>query len=224
MTTRNYLLSGWSLIVGSIISFVTLLYAALAFVGQSSSFAGRPDFVWVYVLSAVGVALILLGLPGWYGSRAQEVGMVGLLGMVCIFLTGLALGIFFDLLQGLVFPYLAARAPQLLAGEPPTGVFAVIIFGTVLNLLGAVLLALAVFRSHIQPLWTAWVWVVCAVMAVVGFVVGGPTADNVLTSLAGVASALLIFVALFGFGTDMVSRYGAGATDTKSPSHMASAI
>lgn len=201
-----YRASGWSLVVGAIVSFVTLLYAAVVFIGSTEEVAKRPEYLWVNVFSAVGVALLLLGLPGWFGSRASVAGITGLIGMICIFLTGIVLGVFLSLLEGLIFPYLAAQAPQLIAGEGPPSMFGVFISGTILNLAGAVLLAVAVLRAKIDPVWTGYVWILCAIMAIVGFVIGGPSATNAVTSIIGISSALLIFIALFGFGVDLLAR------------------
>lgn len=202
-----YRVSGWSLVIGAIVSFVTLLYAAVVFIGNTDQVAHRPEYLWVNVFSAVGIALLLLGLPGWFGSRASVAGVTGLIGMICIFLTGLVLGVFFSLLQALIFPYLATQAPQLLAGEGPPAIFGVVLFGTIMNVIGAALLAVAMLRARIEPLWTGYVWILCAVMAIVGFIIGGPAATNVASSIVGISSALLIFIALFGFGGDMLGRY-----------------
>jgi hypothetical protein len=207
-----YRVSAWSLIVGAVIAFISLLYSGLVFVGDPTILGSRPDYLWVNALTVVGVAMLLLGLPGWFGSRAASAGVIGLIGMICIFLTGLVFGVFLSLLQALIFPYLAAQAPQAVAGQGPPDLGGVFISGTILNVVGAVLLAITVLRSRAQPMWTGYVWIACAVMAVVSVFVSGPSATNVVTSVLGVASGLLLFVALFGFGADMLSRHGANAS------------
>jgi hypothetical protein len=195
-------LSGASLVVGAVVSVIATLYSALVFVGTDPSpYANNALWVPISLLGAVGTALLILGLPGMYARAMDAFGLLGLIGIVLIFLTGLMFGVFFNLVGAVLVPYLASHAPDVFKGNGPPSFFPFFIIGTIIELAGTVLLAVPFLRSRALPSWVGYVLIASAVGAVVGFFLTGPNGpNNTLTSLIGNAGALLLFVALGGIG------------------------
>jgi hypothetical protein len=80
--------------------------------------ASNPLNLALGYIGVVGAVLALLGLPGLYLVRATAGGPLWLLGTVLIAITGMLFGIFVALTFAIVFPALAAEAPNLLSQGP----------------------------------------------------------------------------------------------------------
>lgn len=203
MSSREtFRLGGAALIAGAVLDIVATLVSTLLFAGNDPTpYANNALFVPINILSALGTALLLLGLPLLYLSGPEEWGVLGLIGVVLIFVTGLMFGIFFSLLSALLVPYLVQHAPATVKGQGPPSFFPFFIVGTLCQVLGLALLAVPILRGLVARRWIGYVMLAAAVLAVVGFFIGGgggPT--NVLVALLGNLSPLLLFVALGWLG------------------------
>ncbi len=132
MSSREaFRLAGLALMVGAVLAFVGSLLNTFLFTGNDPTpYAGNPLFVPVNILSALGSALLLLGLPVLYLSRPEGWGVLGLIGFVLVFATGLMFGIFFSLMSALLLPYLVQHAPDTVKGNGPPAFFPFFIAGT----------------------------------------------------------------------------------------------
>jgi hypothetical protein len=203
MSSRGaFRLAGLALVVGAVLSFVASLLNTLLFSGNDPTpYAGNALFVPVNILSAVGTALLLLGLPVLYLSRPEGWGVLGLVGFVLVFATGLMFGVFFSLLGALLLPYLAQQAPATVKGNGPPAFFPFFILGTVFQVLGLLLLAVPIVRGFVAERWVGYVLLAAAVLGVVGFFLGGSSGPiNPLVALVGNLGTLLLFVALGWLG------------------------
>jgi hypothetical protein len=203
MSSREaFRLAGLALVVGAVLSIVGSLLNTLLFPGNDPTpYAGNALFVPVNILGAVGAALLLLGLPVLYLSRPEGWGVLGLIGFVLIFATGLMFGIFFNLLGALLVPYLVQAAPATVKGNGPPAFFPFFILGTVFEVLGLLLLAIPIVRGFVAERWVAYVLLAAAVVGVVGFFIGGGNGPaNPLLALLGNLGTLLFLAALGWLG------------------------
>jgi hypothetical protein len=203
MSSREaFRLAGLALVVGAVLSIVGNLLNTLLFAGNDPTpYAGNALFVPVNILSVVGTTLLLLGLPVLYLSRPEGWGVLGLIGFVLIFATGLMFGIFFSLLGAVLLPYLVQAAPATVKGNGPPAFFPFFILGTVFEVLGMLLLAVPIVRGFVAERWVGYVLLAAAVLNVVGFFIGGPGGPpNVLLTLLGNLGTLLLMVALGWLG------------------------
>ena len=196
----TFRLAGIALVVGAVLSFVTSLLSSLLFAGNDPTpYAGNPLFVPVNLLGVLGTARLLFGVPLLFVSRPEGWGVLGLVGFALLFLTGVMFGIFFSLFSALFVPYLVQHAPNVLKGNGPPALFPFFIGGTLLEVIGAVLIAVPILRGLVARREVGYLLIAAAVMAVVGFAVGG-NGSNVLLSLVGNLSNLLLFGALGWLG------------------------
>ena len=203
MSSREaFRLAGLALVVGAVLSIVGNLLNTLLFTGNDPTpYAGNALFVPVNILSVVGSALLLLGLPVLYLSRPEGWGVLGLIGFVLIFATGLMFGIFFSLLGAVLLPYLVQAAPATVKGNGPPAFFPFFILGTVFEVLGMLLLAVPIVRGFVAERWVGYVLLAAAVLGVVGFFIGGGSGPaNPLLALLGNLGTLLLMVALGWLG------------------------
>lgn len=209
MSTRELTrLSGFSVALGAVLGFLTILYTALFFAGDTTVTAGRPGFALVNLIEFLGVGLILIGLPLVYATFADRGGVLALVGVALIFLTGLMFGVFLALLSALLVPYLTEKAPSVLKGNGPPAFFPFFIVGTVATVVGAALLAIPFLTGRVLPRWPSYVLVGSAVFGVIGFFIP-PSSSNVFLSLVSNMSPLLLMVALGALGYRVATRVAA---------------
>ena len=195
-------LGGLAIVVGAVLSFLATLVTALVFIGPNPSpYANNPLFVPVNLLGALGTALVLLGLPLLYLAWAEGWGMVGLIGFVLLFFTGLMLGVFLSLLSVVLVPYLVQNAPNTFKGNGPPAFFPFFITGLVFQVVALVLLAIPILRGLVAERWVGYVLLASAVLVVVSFFVSGPNGPtNALISVISNLNAFALFVALAWLG------------------------
>src|SRR5690242_2611681 len=103
-----YRLSGGSLLAGAVLSIISSVLAGVLFPDTNNpSVASNPLNITLALIGVIGTVLAILGLPGLYLWRAKEGGVLWLLGVVLIAITGMLFGIFVSLTFALVFPALA---------------------------------------------------------------------------------------------------------------------
>jgi hypothetical protein len=199
-TQRFFRLSGLALLIGGVVSFVTSFGGAF-FYGQTTSYANQPLYIVTNVVLAAATILALLGLPGVYASRAQGFGVVGLVGAALIFTVGCIFGVFLNLVNAIVIPYLATDAPNLANNSNgPPGLFVLFIVGSIFSAVGPVLLAIPLLRGRVSPRWPAFVLLAGAVYGVVSFFVTNGPGSSLISNLLSAISPMILFVALAALG------------------------
>ena len=215
-TQRFFRLSGLALVIGGVVSFVFQL-GSVFFYGDTTSYATQPLFITDNVVLAASTIVVLFGLPGVYASRAQGFGKIGLVGVALIFATGSTLGLFFPLLGAIVFPWLSTQAPSLANSSGPPGFFPFFIIGSVFLVVGAVLLAIPLLRGRVAPRWAAFVLLLSAVAGVVSFFATAGPSNSLVSSLVGVISPILLFIAFIALGYETWRHPTPPPTDPSPP-------
>jgi hypothetical protein len=211
-TVQLYRLSGLALVLGMILSAVSSIVSGIAFPDMSNpSEATNPLSVLLSLIGVIGTILALLGLPGMYLRAAGEGGLVWLVGVILVAITGMLFGIFLGLMGALVFPALASQAPDLFRNGPPPSFFAVFIVGTLANVVGAILMGIPMITRAIYPRWCGYTMMAAAVLGVVSFAVNGPGPGSVITQILNVVSPLPLFLVLGWAGYELWSGKAAAA-------------
>ena len=164
-----------------------------------------PLNVLLSLIGVVGRILALLGLPGICARGARDGGLVWLVGVVLIAITGMLFGVFLGLMSVLVFPVLASRAPDLFGGGPPPSFFAVFIIGTLANVFGGILMGIPMITKRLYPRWCGYMMLVEAVLALGSFFVSGPGPSSVIGQILNVVSPLPLFLVLGWAGYELWS-------------------
>ena len=153
--TRSQLsrLSGMGLWVGAVTFIVHIGLRSVITAGPDPAAVVREG-LWVPInaLGLLGAALVLLGLPAMYARIAALAGLPGLLGTVLIAVAWMFWGVFLSFYSVLVVPWLAEKAPALVAASAPlpTGFLITFIAGLIAWLVGTVLLAIPFLRGRVQ--------------------------------------------------------------------------
>jgi hypothetical protein len=205
-SAQLFRLSGAALALGGLVSLVAYTLTSLLFPNQNDpTYAANRLYAPLYLLGFAGAMLLLLGLPGLAVEAARRAGLPGLLGVVLIAIAGAMFGVFFTLLQAIIFPYLAEQAPQIIAAdEGPPGLFPFFVFGTLASVVGSILLALPLLRGRLRPRGAGYALVAAAALSVVSFFLettGSPMSS--LSTLVDLLSTDLLFVALGWLGAEL---------------------
>ena len=180
-------LAGRTLMIGCVLATLGFLGVSLTMHGSEN--AWPSDALWqpMYGVALAGNLLVVLGLPAILAVHGRAFRRLTLVGYVGIF-AGLAmLNVAETTIEAFVKPYLVTHGG--LPTEQPAGLNAWGIAALALMLVGAVCLAVAVFRTRIMPVWVG----IAVLLSVAGalFLPTGPMAF---------VSDYLVFAALFWFG------------------------
>jgi hypothetical protein len=199
-----YRISGLAVFVGAVLSLVLRVIGAF-FYGATTSYATHPTYVITGYLLACATMLVLFGLPGVYASRAHGFGILGLVGIALIFIAGMMLGVFGNLVGAMVDPWLATQAPNLANGFGPPPFFMFFNIEEVCLVIGSILLAIPLVRGQVSPRWVGVTLLISVVVGAAGFFLFAiPT--SLASSLMGEVAPLLLLVALVGLGYQAWSK------------------
>lgn len=165
-------LSGWFLLFGGLLMAVTNLHLPTA-----------PTVAALITL--LGGALLLLGLPALYARQAKQVRWVGLVGLGIIWLDILI----FPVLQGGIAGLVPAfKLPDVLFIIGP------------LTIVGTLMFGIMTIRAHVFPHWLGW-------SIFVGFIFAG-IANVLLANIPffDIVSGLLFWLSFSGFGVVLLSE------------------
>jgi hypothetical protein len=200
-------LSGLALVVGAVTFIVHLVARSVITAGVDPVTLYQEAF-WVPInaLGVMGAALVLLGLPMMYARMAGPSGVRGLVGVVLITFARVFLGVFLSLISLLVAPWLADKAPTLVATSAPlpTGFIVAFVAGVGAELVGTVLLAMPLIQGRVRPRWVGFALPTSALLTVVGDIIAptGPAPSLVVNLLSNLGPVLLV-IALGGLGSRM---------------------
>lgn len=194
-------------IAGCTLAFIGQLISALTYPGQNTTAAQASSLLWLILqlITLVGGVLLVLGLPGIYAWYREGFGLTGFLGILLLGLTALLFVVCFQFLQVIVFPFLAQKAPQLLGSgnRGPVALFFIFIGGTLIQLVGTILLVIPFLRRRVAPRWVGFTLIASLVLLVIDIPFNG---GNVLLNLLGVLSPLFIYVSIVGMGLTVLGR------------------
>lgn len=196
----SYRLSGIALLLGAALSVANLVIQGVA-LGASdlATMLSSLDFT-SNVLGIVGGGLVLLGLPGMYARQAHRAGIIGLLGFLCVWYVTLVQSVLLSFGNLTVMSDMAAgivpqQAAILMTPPPVWGPF--FMLSMVCEVVGILLLAIAILRVGVFPRWIGWTFVATLVVGVVSLAPGVPEAVSTLVgilaylAIGGVGFALL---------------------------------
>lgn len=199
-------ISGLSLPAGAVVFIIHIVLRSIVTAGSApASFAQQSAWAPISALGVLGALLVLVGLPGMYAWKMMRFGVSGLIGVVLIAVAWLFIGLFLSLYSALILPWLADRAPALIAVAAPLPVAFVLAFaiGLIAWIGGCLLLAIPFIRKQAQPTWVGYSLVLSAAWIVIGNVILAPgglasnLAINLVSNLAPVF--LLIGIATLGY-------------------------
>lgn len=212
-----YRLSGWSLLLGGAVTIILNIVNNYAFPSNNSGFdpsvVTAAPFQIVNLLLFVGGILTLLGAPGIYLRQARKAGVLGLIGFILLFITGILLGLVFEIIDVLVIPWIASVAPKLAEGSGPPSLFVFFLVAGLLATVAALLFGIATLRAAILPRGAAIVLLVAAIINLLNFAPFPP----VLSNLLGTASPVLYGLALAWFGYGLLAERREGVAQAPVP-------
>jgi len=188
--------AGLALVAGCVLATLGFLGVSLTMHGPESAWPTDPLWQPMYGVALAGNLLVVLGLPAIlavHGSAARRLTLVGYVG---IFAPLAMLNVAETTIEAFVKPYLATHGG--FPDETPAGLNAFETVALVLLIVGAVCLAVAVFRARVLPVWVGVAVLLSVVCAF--FLHGGPVvfvSDHVL------------FAALFWIGLRAVRQHAA---------------
>jgi hypothetical protein len=197
-------LSGLAVVLGSIAGFLCQLFGSF-FYGNTTAYANQPLYALNEFVLATATILLLLGLPGVYGSRAKGFGIAGLVGTVLLFTAEVMIGVFANLWGAMVDPWLATQAPSLANGFGPPAFFAFYNIEEIALVVGSVLVAIPLLRGRVSPRWPAFALLLSVVLGVITFFFGAD-ANTLVVSLADAVPHILLLAALVGLGYQAWAR------------------
>jgi hypothetical protein len=161
-----YRLAGLSLRIGG---FCTALFWILALpVGSFAGADATQHSLWIpgQLMHVIGAMFIPFGLLGLYAAQRRQTGRLGLVGFA-LALVGTALFLTDGLIALIIFPAVAARAPELLAPDGALNrgsVLAAFVAIAATNMIGYVIFGLATLRAGLFPRGAAILWLIGAVL------------------------------------------------------------
>lgn len=203
---RLYRISGLGLAIGAALFIVQVIARSMVTAGLEPS-ASAMQSLWIPIntLGVVGAMLVSLGLPAMYARLAESSGRMGLVGIVLIAVAWMFFGVFLSFYGALVMPWLADKAPTLVAKSVavPAAFVVAFILGLLAWILGTMLFAIPFIRGRIRPRWVGYALPVSALWTLIGDLViapSGPVANFAINMLSNLGPVIfLIAVGYLGW-------------------------
>jgi len=181
-------MAGWLLLIAAVISLVSTV---LGIVIPGPAGPNGPPANIVSVINLVAGILFLVSLPSAYLAQKQ-VGVVGLIGIIALWITV----VLFDIVLSIIsIIFVSSNQVSSATGSPPTYLFILFLVGTILALIGGVLLGLRTIQVRVFPAAIGWLLIVAAILNAVDFPLQG-TISTIVSTL----SSVLLFVSLGWLG------------------------
>jgi hypothetical protein len=196
-STQLYRLTGFALVVSGVLSIIG--YGVGSFQSDTSvSTITSAPYIAMSLLTFLGAAFCVMGLPGMIARQAEKAGVLGLIGGIAVMILQLIFGIGNGFVDVTVFPALVAdpttRAFALVGPPPLMNIFFMV--GMAAGVIGALTLGIATLRARVFPRWIGILFLLTILAEV-------PTFLEVpyLSNLAPLVSS----VALLGVGIALMS-------------------
>jgi hypothetical protein len=196
-STQLYRLSGFALLASGVVSVIGYGIGTFQSDTDVSAITSTP-YIVASLLTFVGAALSVLGLPGMIARQADRAGILGVIGGVAVMLVQLIYGIANGFVDVTVFPALVAdpstRAFALQGPPPLMNIFYMV--GMASGIIGALALGIATLRARVFPRWIGVLLLLTVVAEIPTFL-----EMPFLSNLAPIVSS----VALLGAGIALMS-------------------
>src|SRR2546430_2737292 len=190
MSSHGIRLGGWLLLIGGLLSAVTILLPYLI-VGPGGP--GGVPVVPINVLSIIGALLLIGGLPAFYACQAKQTGWVGLVGVVALGMT--------ELLLVVLRFFLISLAISDTKGLPTSVLISILAVG-IAQTISFIFLAIAIMRSRVFPIWLAWTLIASLVVGWVGFFLPN-LVETVLLSISDLGElSLTLWLIVMGVNSE----------------------
>jgi hypothetical protein len=196
-STQLYRLTGFALLISGVLSIIG--YGVGSFQSDTSvtEITSAPYFV-INLLTFLGAAFCVLGLPGMIARQAEKAGVLGLIGGLAVMIVQLIYGIGNGFVDVAVFPALVAdpstRAFALVGPPPVMNIFFMV--GMASGVIGALTLGIATLRARVFARWIG-VLLLLTVLAEIPSFLDVPFLSNL--------APLVSSVALLGVGIALMS-------------------
>lgn len=188
MSSRTLRMGGWLLVIAAVLSLVTTVLGIVV-PGPAGPNGPPPNFV--SIINIVAGILFLVGLPVAYLVQRRQVGILGLIGIIALWLTALLFAIVLSIISMTFVP----SSSQAAAASPPAFLFTLFIVGSVLELIGGILFGLKTIQAHVFPAAIGWLLIVAAVLNAIDFPLQGT-----ISTIVSTVSSVLLFVGLGWLG------------------------
>ena len=189
MSVRTLRMGGWILLAAAVLSIVSTI---LGFVIPGPAGPNGPSSNIVSVVSIITGILLLVGLAAAYMAQSKSLGTLGLIGLIALLLTTLLFDIVLSILQIIVISTMPTSS---FSGGPPPFLFVLFIVGTLLEVIGGVLLGLRIIQTHVYPVLSGWLLIAGVVLSAIDFPLQGT-----ISMVVNIVSTILVFAALGWIG------------------------
>jgi hypothetical protein len=161
-------LGGQCLLIGSIGS---ILAALLVFLIPGPDGIAGPGSIPANVVMILSGVLLLMGLPTLYRVQARQVGRLGLVGVVLLWVAIVLAWLFLSGIQ-----ILDVAVPGLIPhpggdGPPPLAIIPAVL-GGLLILIGGLIVGIKTIRAQVFPAAIGWVMLIASVLLIATIAVG----------------------------------------------------
>lgn len=211
-TSKIFRISGLGLLTGALVFILHIVLRSMITANVDPTISPLGS-LWVPInmLGVVGAILVLLGLAAIAARMADLLGLSGLVGVVLLAVGWMFVGLFLSLNSVLIMPWLAEKAPSLLAPSAPLPGAFIIAFtiGIVAWLVGSVLLAIPFIRKRAQPAWVGYTLVASGIWIVIGNFIIAPSgpASNLAINLLSNLSPVFLLIGVGNLGFRMSSGH-----------------
>ena len=171
-------LNGRFLLVGSI---GAILASLLIFLLPGPDGIGGPGSIPTNVVFVISGVLLLVGLPALYRAQAKQIGILGLVGVVLLWVATIFL---FLVLSGVQILDVAVPGsiPHPGGEGPPPLAIIPFILGVLLTLIGGVIVGITTIRAHVFAATVGWILIVSPVLLLLTVPAGNGLLGIILTS------------------------------------------
>ena len=200
-------LNGQFLLVGAI---GAILASLLIFLLPGPDGLGGPGSIPTNVVFVISGVLLLVGLPALYRAQAKQIGILGMVGVVFLWVATIFLLLVLSGVQ-----ILDVAVPGLIPhpggdGPPPLAIIPLIL-GMLLTLIGGVIVGLTTIRAHVFAAAIGWIMIVSPVLLFLKVLAGNGLPGIILTS-----ACLALFYAGLAWAGATLSFRGNSTQDSES--------
>ncbi len=162
-------LNGQFLLAGAI---GAILSSLLIFLLPGPDGLGGPGSIPTNVVFVISGLVLLVGLPALYRAQAKQMGILGLVGVVLLWVATVLLLLVLSFVQILDVAVPGSIPHPGGEGPPPLAIIPMIL-GVVLTVIGGVIVGITTIRAHVFAAAVGWIILVSPVLLLLRVPVGG---------------------------------------------------
>ncbi len=162
-------LNGHFLLAGAI---GAILSSLLIFLLPGPDGIGGPGSIPTNVVFVISGLFLLAGLPALYRAQAKQIGILGLAGVVLLWVATVLLLLVLSFVQ-ILDVAVPGSIPHPGGGGPPPLAIIPMILGVVLTLIGGVIVGITTIRAHVFAATIGWIILVSPLLLLLTFPLSG---------------------------------------------------